>query len=177
MNKKVMKESTGLYKARRAGKEVQTRSQTKIKKLIRVRAVEPLDGRRVHITFTDGTKREMDLTPHIWGPAFRQIREHPELFRRVYVDPESGTLAWSDELDLDPDTLYYGENAPWANQSDPVGKGRGKKDRKPEANAKSANRHVGSQTTRATRAKHTKGTPTRPEKRVQSKVPSRGKTH
>lgn len=81
--------------------------------LVRVRAVQPLHDFWVHVTFTNGVERDIDLEPEIWGPVFEPLRNNPELFRQVYVDPLSRTLAWPGELDLDPDTLYYGDNPPW----------------------------------------------------------------
>jgi hypothetical protein len=30
----------------------------------------------------------------------------PAEFAKVFVDPEAGTIAWPNEIDIDPDTLY-----------------------------------------------------------------------
>lgn len=80
--------------------------------LVRVQAVRPLDGFNVHFTFTDGTKRVIDLDKHIWGPVFEPIRDDPALFRAMYV--EDGAITWPGDVDLDPDTLYYGDKPiPW----------------------------------------------------------------
>lgn len=76
--------------------------------------VEPLDGFRVRIWFKDGLIVERDLESHLWGPVFEPIRNDPQLFRQVFVDPIGGTIAWPGEVDLAPETLYYwDESVPW----------------------------------------------------------------
>lgn len=80
--------------------------------LIRVRTVEPLDGFGVHVTFTDGSERDIDLKPYLDGPIFEPIRASQETFRQVFVD--HGTLAWHNGADIDSDTLYYNGTPPWA---------------------------------------------------------------
>lgn len=86
----------------------------KFPNVILVESVQVLDGYRVHVKFTDGVEKEIDLEPVIWGPVFEQIRNDPEYFRQVYVDPLSQTLTWPNGVDLDPDSLYYGdEEPPW----------------------------------------------------------------
>jgi hypothetical protein len=78
-----------------------------------VRAVKPLDGLRAHLVFTDGSERDMDLSPYLHGPIFEPIRRSPELFASVYVDPDSETLTWPNGADIDPDVLYYNGMPPW----------------------------------------------------------------
>ncbi len=88
--------------------------------IVCVRDVQLRDGFVVHLTFTDGTERDVDLDPYIgWGPIFAPIRNDPALFRRVYVDPESQTLAWPNGADIAPGTLYYEGEPPWAKEAKP----------------------------------------------------------
>ena len=77
-----------------------------------VRAVEPLAGFTVRVTFSDGSQRAIDLEPYLFGPIFEPIRSDPEMFRRVFID--HGALAWPNGADLDTDTLYYDGPPPWA---------------------------------------------------------------
>ena len=79
--------------------------------LARIIAVEPLDGYRLRLTFSDGFVREVDLADTLDGPVFDPVRD-PEFFRRVKVD--GGTIAWPNGADLDPDVLYWGGTPPWA---------------------------------------------------------------
>lgn len=82
-------------------------------KPVRVRRVKPLEPYLALFTFTDGTKRIIDLDRYLRGPVFRPIRKDPALFKAMFVD--EGTVAWPGDVDIDPDTLYYGENPiPWA---------------------------------------------------------------
>jgi hypothetical protein len=72
----------------------------------RVRSVEVLGDRRVHLIFSDGTEREIDLSPLLWGPVFTEIRSDDEVFRAVSVDRELGTIVWPNGADIDPDVLH-----------------------------------------------------------------------
>ncbi len=82
--------------------------------LIGVRSVKPLEGFRVHLVFTDDTEREIDLEPYLWGPVFEPIRNDPKMFASVFVDPIGQTLAWPNDVDIAPETLYYEGDPPWA---------------------------------------------------------------
>lgn len=73
---------------------------------VRVRAVKPLKGFTVHVTFTDGSERNINLEKYLYGPAFDEIRRNPTLFRRVFVG-DGKTLAWPTGADIDPDVLYH----------------------------------------------------------------------
>jgi hypothetical protein len=81
--------------------------------LVCVRAVKPLDDFRVHVVFTDGSERDIDLDPYLHGPIFEPIRRNRKLFSLVYVDPDSETLTWPNGADIDPDVLYYNGAPPW----------------------------------------------------------------
>ena len=76
--------------------------------MVRVRAVEPLAGFSVRLTFTDGSSKEIDLAPLLQGPVFEPIRSSRDLFCLVSVDPRMGTIVWPNGADLDPDVLYLG---------------------------------------------------------------------
>jgi hypothetical protein len=78
--------------------------------LARIIAVEPLDGFRLRLTFTDGLMREVDLSGDLWGPMAEPLQD-PAYFRQVRVDPELGTVVWPNGYDLDPDVLH-GDFAP-----------------------------------------------------------------
>lgn len=73
--------------------------------LPRVVAVEPLEGSRLCLTFTDGLVREVDLSGELWGPMAEPLLD-PDYFRQVCVDPELGTVVWPNGFDLDPDVLH-----------------------------------------------------------------------
>ena len=74
--------------------------------MIRICSVKPLDGFQVHLEFTNGERKIVDLEPFLRGPIFEPLRENPEVFRSVRVDEELGTIVWENGADIDPDVLY-----------------------------------------------------------------------
>jgi hypothetical protein len=80
-------------------------------RLVRVRAVEPLDRFRVRLEFEDDTQKEVDLEPYLHGPIFQPIRSDPVVFRSMKV--KGGTIVWDNGADIDPDVLYYGLTPAW----------------------------------------------------------------
>ena len=65
----------------------------------------------VRVTFTNGTQRDIDLTPYLQGPIFEPVRDDPVVFRSIKV--EGGTIAWNNGADIDPDVLYYNLRPAW----------------------------------------------------------------
>ena len=53
--------------------------------------------------FETGDVRRFDMRPYLDFPAYATLKE-PGMFLRAHV--ANGTVAWSDEIDLSPDTLY-----------------------------------------------------------------------
>jgi hypothetical protein len=86
--------------------------------LVRVRSVELLQEFWVLVTFSDGTKREIDLEPYLHGPIFEPIRSNPAIFRSLKV--EGSTIAWDNGADIDPDVLYYELKPAWMEQAELV---------------------------------------------------------
>lgn len=73
--------------------------------LVHVTAVEVLEGFTLRLTFDDGTTHEVDTALLLRGPVFAALREDPELFARVEVDPQLGTVVWPNGADIDPVVL------------------------------------------------------------------------
>jgi hypothetical protein len=75
--------------------------------IIKVTDVEALEGLRIRATFSDGAVKEIDLSDLMArGGVFAPIREHREVFEKVRVNPETQTVEWPEEIDLDPEVLY-----------------------------------------------------------------------
>lgn len=85
---------------------------------IRVRAVTPLEGFKVRVTFDNGLQRAIDLERFLHGPVFEPIREDASLFRAMKI--AGGTIAWENGADIDPDVLYYGLKPAWMEPSESV---------------------------------------------------------
>jgi Protein of unknown function (DUF2442) len=75
--------------------------------IIHVTDVQPLEGYRIRATFNDGAIKDIDLSTLLAaGGVFAPIYERREVFEQVAVNPESGTVEWPGEVDLDPEVLY-----------------------------------------------------------------------
>jgi hypothetical protein len=75
--------------------------------LIHIDAVEPLEGYWLRLTFSDGAIKDVDLEPLLSrGGVFSAIHDDRDTFERVRVNPESRTIEWPGEVDLDPEVLY-----------------------------------------------------------------------
>jgi len=72
----------------------------------RVIDVEPIGNCRLDVQFADGAGRIVDLTGLVRDRrAFRPLGD-PQFFRRVRVNPETHSISWPGEIDIDPDALY-----------------------------------------------------------------------
>ena len=68
-------------------------------------AVEVVGEFRLQFSFDDGTVGEVDFADRAWGGVLAPLGD-PTYFARVYVDPEAGTIAWPNGVDLAPEPLY-----------------------------------------------------------------------
>ena len=75
--------------------------------LIHIVAVEPRDGHWLRISFSDGAVMDVDLGEVLAaGGVFAPIYRTREIFEHVRVNPETGTIEWPGDVDLDPEVLY-----------------------------------------------------------------------
>ncbi len=100
-------------------RDLVTNSSGTFLKLPRVVHVQPQEDLHVHLTFSDGLEKVINLEPYLRGPLFKVIREDPAYFRTVHVDVD--TIAWPNGADIAPETLYYEGDPPWAAQEKAVG--------------------------------------------------------
>jgi hypothetical protein len=73
--------------------------------LHRVSAFELAGEYKIRLTFEDDTERLIDFEPTLYGPIFGELRDYA-LFKSVTLDPDFGTLVWSNGADIDPAVLY-----------------------------------------------------------------------
>jgi hypothetical protein len=85
--------------------------------LLRVRSAEPLEGRRLRLTLTNGAVVERDIQDLLWGPVFDRLRSDDALFRRVRA--RYGTVIWPGNLDIAPETLIWDGPDPAENGRSP----------------------------------------------------------
>lgn len=73
---------------------------------------EPLRDHWLRLTFADGAVHEVDLGPVLaTGGVLSAIRDDRDVFEAVSVDPETRTITWPGNIELDPDVLR-GDFAP-----------------------------------------------------------------
>ena len=75
--------------------------------LISIADVQPLEDRWLRLTFSDGAIKDVDVSGILArGGVFTAIRDNREIFEQVRIKPDSRTIEWPGEIDLDPDVLY-----------------------------------------------------------------------
>jgi len=59
----------------------------------------------LRLLFSDGTAGDVDLSAERWTGVLESLND-PAYFAEVVVDPEAGTIAWPNGIDLAPEPLY-----------------------------------------------------------------------
>lgn len=67
--------------------------------------VAVMSERVLRLLFSDGTAGDVDFSAEHWTGVLAPLND-PAYFAQVAVDPESGTIAWPDGIDLAPEPLY-----------------------------------------------------------------------
>ena len=57
------------------------------------------------VSFSDGSRKHVDVAPLLWGPLFEPLKD-PAFFAQGQFDPEIRTVAWPNEADIAPEYLY-----------------------------------------------------------------------
>jgi len=72
--------------------------------LITVKHVRPLDNYRLHVRFSTGEEKEIDISDLLDEQVFKPLQDL-NIFKSVYVD--YGTVVWCDgTIDIAPEYLY-----------------------------------------------------------------------
>ncbi len=72
--------------------------------MIRPIEVEPREGYRIWLRYSDGAAGEIDLS-HLAGEGVFAAWDKPGYFEKVHIAPHRA-IAWDDDLELCPDALY-----------------------------------------------------------------------
>src|SRR5438093_4832587 len=72
--------------------------------MVRPVTVEPLSGYRLRVRYADGVEGIIDLSDQVGRGVFAPLRDEA-LFRNVQIG-DRGQIAWSDDLDICPDSAY-----------------------------------------------------------------------
>lgn len=70
-----------------------------------ITSVGGLGKYKLYITFADGVEGEVDLK-HLADQGVFKIWEEQDIFDKVYIDPDTKSIAWNEQIDLCPDTFY-----------------------------------------------------------------------
>ncbi len=72
--------------------------------MIRPTEVEPRNGYRIWLRYSDGSAGEIDLS-HLAGRGVFEAWKNRAFFETVHIAPP-GAIAWGEDLELCPDALY-----------------------------------------------------------------------
>ena len=67
--------------------------------------VKHLSGYRLLVAFEDGSRKTVDLEPHLEGDIFQPLRDL-DYFKTVAVNEDIQTIVWGNDADFSPDFLY-----------------------------------------------------------------------
>lgn len=67
--------------------------------------VKSLGKYKIWLKYSDQTEGEVDLST-LANKGIFKIWENGNFFEKVFIDPVSKAIAWNDEIDLCPDTLF-----------------------------------------------------------------------
>ena len=72
---------------------------------LHVTAIREIKGYELSLEFSDGVAKRVDLSGELHGEVFELLKD-PELFGRVNVNAETGTIEWPNGADFAPEFLY-----------------------------------------------------------------------
>ena len=72
--------------------------------MLRPTRVEPLSGYRIHLTYPDGAEGIIDLSADVGRGVFAPLADEA-YFRTVHIG-QYGQIAWSEEIEICPDSAY-----------------------------------------------------------------------
>ena len=76
-----------------------------MKTLLKVTAVSCVGPTTLQVAFDDGSEKVVGLAGELWGEVFEPLRD-PAFFRRLHLNPETGTVEWPNGADLAPEFLH-----------------------------------------------------------------------
>jgi len=76
-----------------------------VKMFLHVTHVLYLKDYQLRLEFNDGKVEDLDLRDELYGEIFEPLKDI-ELFKKVRVNPDTGTIEWPNGADFAPEFLY-----------------------------------------------------------------------
>ncbi len=73
--------------------------------LLHVHEVRVVGPYQLHLVFSDGTAKTVDVRPVLTGPVFEPLLDQ-DYFKRVELDPICKTVVWPNGADIAPEALH-----------------------------------------------------------------------
>lgn len=73
--------------------------------MLHIKDVQVIGPFRLHLVFSDGNEKSVDLRPLLTGPVFEPLKDS-EYFEQVSLDPVCKTIVWPNGADIAPEALY-----------------------------------------------------------------------
>ncbi len=72
---------------------------------LHVEKLEYLGAYKLRLSFSNNVTQEIDLAEELYGEIFEPLKDL-ELFKQVFLNPETNTIEWSNGADFAPEFLY-----------------------------------------------------------------------
>ncbi|MEW6235790.1 MAG: DUF2442 domain-containing protein [Candidatus Omnitrophota bacterium] len=72
---------------------------------LHVTHVQYLKDYQLRLEFNDGKVKDLDLKNELYGEIFEPLNDI-DLFNKVYINPDTGTIEWPNGADFAPEFLY-----------------------------------------------------------------------
>lgn len=72
--------------------------------MLRSTKIQPLPGYRIHLTYPDGVEGIIDLSADVGQGVFTPLADEA-YFRTVHIG-QYGQIAWSEDIEICPDSAY-----------------------------------------------------------------------
>ncbi len=86
--------------------------------MVRIEKVQPLDGHRLKLRFSDGLEGIYSVEPERRGGVFLKLLD-PKIFNAAAINPDFGCVEWPGGIDLCPDTMHQAMSGSEAEMEQP----------------------------------------------------------
>ena len=73
--------------------------------ILRILELQVCGPNLLRLTFNDGIRKAVDVSPLLAGPVFEPLRD-AAYFARAELDPVCGTVVWPNGADFAPEALH-----------------------------------------------------------------------